>query len=109
MLFFVFFFQAEDGIRDESVTGVQTCALPIFDLVIMRLEGGYDLGIMHGVQDALEESGHRLTVFTTHENEDVERLWLRRLLDRSTDGVLLLLPYERVGITDSLVDHHIPF
>src|SRR5258706_2106028 len=26
----VFFFQAEDGIRDWSVTGVQTCALPIF-------------------------------------------------------------------------------
>src|SRR5437764_3157823 len=26
-----FFFQAEDGIRDTSVTGVQTCALPIFD------------------------------------------------------------------------------
>src|SRR5258706_524909 len=28
-LFPVFFFQAEDGIRDWSVTGVQTCALPI--------------------------------------------------------------------------------
>src|SRR2546429_3727413 len=27
---FVFFFQAEDGIRDVAVTGVQTCALPIF-------------------------------------------------------------------------------
>src|SRR5260370_32751721 len=27
---FFFFFQAEDGIRDSSVTGVQTCALPIF-------------------------------------------------------------------------------
>src|SRR6266481_5062449 len=27
---FVFFFQAEDGIRDGTVTGVQTCALPIF-------------------------------------------------------------------------------
>src|SRR5437763_17089471 len=26
---FFFFFQAEDGIRDTSVTGVQTCALPI--------------------------------------------------------------------------------
>src|SRR5207248_7746270 len=25
----VFFFQAEDGIRDRTVTGVQTCALPI--------------------------------------------------------------------------------
>src|SRR5262249_60111307 len=28
----VFFFQAEDGIRDWSVTGVQTCALPILEL-----------------------------------------------------------------------------
>src|SRR5882762_11001034 len=28
-MFFFFFFQAEDGIRDSSVTGVQTCALPI--------------------------------------------------------------------------------
>src|SRR5256886_9843010 len=27
---FVFFFQAEDGIRDLTVTGVQTCALPIY-------------------------------------------------------------------------------
>src|SRR2546425_8912093 len=27
-----FFFQAEDGIRDKLVTGVQTCALPIFVL-----------------------------------------------------------------------------
>src|SRR5207245_6351103 len=28
-VFFFFFFQAEDGIRDATVTGVQTCALPI--------------------------------------------------------------------------------
>src|SRR4051795_9195397 len=31
-----FFFQAEDGIRDESVTGVQTCALPIYDTAYER-------------------------------------------------------------------------
>src|SRR5207302_7484089 len=29
---FFFFFQAEDGIRDFHVTGVQTCALPIYKL-----------------------------------------------------------------------------
>src|SRR5438876_5531823 len=29
LFFFFFFFQAEDGIRDGRVTGVQTCALPI--------------------------------------------------------------------------------
>src|SRR5256886_13322665 len=36
MLFF--FFQAEDGIRDLTVTGVQTCALPIF--VELPIRGG---------------------------------------------------------------------
>src|SRR5256885_4036337 len=33
---FFFFFQAEDGIRDYKVTGVQTCALPIFILSFWR-------------------------------------------------------------------------
>src|SRR5207249_7669311 len=30
LIFILFFFQAEDGIRDRNVTGVQTCALPIW-------------------------------------------------------------------------------
>src|SRR5207245_4582359 len=30
---FFLFFQAEDGIRDATVTGVQTCALPIWELL----------------------------------------------------------------------------
>src|SRR5438270_8913246 len=30
--YFFFFFQAEDGIRDLTVTGVQTCALPISNI-----------------------------------------------------------------------------
>src|SRR2546430_5996311 len=30
IIFLFFFFQAEDGIRDLTVTGVQTCALPIY-------------------------------------------------------------------------------
>src|SRR5699024_11832060 len=44
-LFFVFivFFQAEDGIRDRNVTGVQTCALPISgydEISLMSLSSG---------------------------------------------------------------------
>src|SRR5699024_11612726 len=35
LFYAVFFFQAEDGIRDRNVTGVQTCALPI-SLVLSR-------------------------------------------------------------------------
>src|SRR5205807_5289618 len=33
----IFFFQAEDGIRDYKVTGVQTCALPICDAAAAAL------------------------------------------------------------------------
>src|SRR5260221_2998677 len=32
MFLYFFFFQAEDGIRDHCVTGVQTCALPIYQI-----------------------------------------------------------------------------
>src|SRR3712207_7589419 len=38
--YFFFFFQAEDGIRDIGVTGVQTCALPIWDCSVPRPEHG---------------------------------------------------------------------
>src|SRR5258708_7705066 len=46
----VFFFQAEDGIRDDLVTGVQTCALPIFSPGLIDLHthvywGGTSLGV----------------------------------------------------------------
>src|SRR2546426_9001379 len=36
---YVFFFQAEDGIRDYKVTGVQTCALPICGYLAAFREG----------------------------------------------------------------------
>src|SRR5690606_37409484 len=50
----VFFFQAEDGIRDFHVTGVQTCALPICDLSMegrmticnMSIEAGARAGLI---------------------------------------------------------------
>src|SRR5690606_39752906 len=38
-LYQIFFFQAEDGIRDFHVTGVQTCALPICELGGVPLAG----------------------------------------------------------------------
>src|SRR5260370_13902241 len=40
--FYFFFFQAEDGIRDSSVTGVQTCALPISAALVPARHFGVD-------------------------------------------------------------------
>src|SRR5690606_39838152 len=63
-----FFFQAEDGIRDFHVTGVQTCALPIsgfrntsfdelrdayFEQVRGLIEGGVDIILIETIFDTL--------------------------------------------------------
>src|SRR5687767_7293194 len=45
---FFFFFQAEDGIRDKLVTGVQTCALPIL------VPGASVVAVNLGTQDTYE-------------------------------------------------------
>src|SRR5690606_40341671 len=44
--FLFFFFQAEDGIRDFHVTGVQTCALPILILVWLIASRGLRAGLV---------------------------------------------------------------
>src|SRR2546422_10231755 len=56
--FFFFFFQAEDGIRDVAVTGVQTCALPILkgkarELHLGNLDARRDWGFAGDYVDAM--------------------------------------------------------
>src|SRR3712207_8557029 len=50
----VFFFQAEDGIRDIGVTGVQTCALPILN----KFGLGYALDSWDGILNHLKQRGY---------------------------------------------------
>src|SRR5688500_20180854 len=65
-----FFFQAEDGIRDYKVTGVQTCALPIFGAV----NGALNLDV---ALQALERTGRGRRLSTprvsTQNNRSEER------------------------------------
>src|SRR5688572_31714196 len=53
VLVFFFFFQAEDGIRDLTVTGVQTCALPIsrakVRMTALSDHDGFEAGFVCGV------------------------------------------------------------
>src|SRR5437016_11609340 len=56
--FFFFFFQAEDGIRDWSVTGVQTCALPIYPQVL-REERKVDCPENYLFRNYLRHSSHK--------------------------------------------------
>src|SRR5699024_11870027 len=58
---FFFFFQAEDGIRDRNVTGVQTCALPIL-VHMTTVHHPYDPRIYHKQCKSLENAGFDVTL-----------------------------------------------
>src|SRR5258708_39791507 len=56
-----FFFQAEDGIRDDLVTGVQTCALPIYPRLRLARRPPEELGeepVRHGEAVVVREVLH---------------------------------------------------
>src|SRR2546430_12538220 len=76
MFFFVFFFfQAEDGIRDLTVTGVQTCALPI-SFLTMAIGAGLTSAIMNPMHLEIVKACMAADVMMGHD-PDCAR-WIRR-------------------------------
>src|SRR5699024_11686665 len=61
----IFFFQAEDGIRDRNVTGVQTCALPIYDST-KEPRSSDVFSSMYTEVDVLESVGNRTDYTKPH-------------------------------------------
>src|SRR5258708_20669282 len=63
-----FFFQAEDGIRDDLVTGVQTCALPIYSFHPETTSAQY-----HPAPDSSVQRFHRPDSAIRHQQRSEER------------------------------------
>ena len=62
-----FFFQAEDGIRDSPVTGVQTCALPIFKVDLLeRIDAAADPSVVI----SSSTSGYNMTDLQVNRSEE---------------------------------------
>src|SRR2546425_7414148 len=89
--FFFFFFQAEDGIRDKLVTGVQTCALPI------SLPQGGKIMVFVGTLDAANAQQRYQGLKETLQGSNIQ------ILDVRTDNA------DRVraksNAADALVNH----
>src|SRR6266536_5065162 len=82
-MFHFFFFQAEDGIRDPLVTGVQTCALPI---LLERIGGDPpDAGLRAAQLRALVEGGFEFG-FHTRRHPVLPNVTDAELSDAMTEG-----------------------
>src|SRR6266567_349837 len=80
-MFFFFFFQAEDGIRDLTVTGVQTCALPISARACLTLLSGRRHRVYGGVA-VMTPSGE------TASRRVVSHVSMKRLSEAELDAYL---------------------
>src|SRR5690606_28803976 len=100
-----FFFQAEDGIRDFHVTGVQTCALPIFGFPIENKRELEEAARAEGVDFVLlftEEERWRFAEGMSGAELINEIMRIGAEL-RSYDAVILLGSDMRIGLMESLI------
>src|SRR5690348_7775196 len=111
-LFFFFFFQAEDGIRDRRVTGVQTCALPIYLALYrtVRMLPVLDVTLTYNTGAAFsflaEASGWQKWLFAGLAVAVAAgiTLWLRRLNGRTKWMLCLSLTLIMGGALGNLID-----
>src|SRR2546426_5091444 len=78
-IFFFFFFQAEDGIRDYKVTGVQTCALPICFVVPKLFDPKFHRWLLDAFDKRIQADYGVEAVVTA---EDVEQMLSQRSEER---------------------------
>src|SRR6476620_80420 len=92
-----FFFQAEDGIRDIGVTGVQTCALPIFVDIGDVLHDVHYVQNVTDVDDPLFERANR-------DGEDWVVLGMREtaLFREDMEALRVIPPRDYIGAVESI-------
>src|SRR5258708_19503742 len=119
MLVFFFFFQAEDGIRDDLVTGVQTCALPIYRSLVGRVSLRYNrsmiqivdygMGNLRSVQKAFERLSVPAAICTRpNEIADCNKLILPGV-GAFRDAIPQLRPQEFVAPINAPIPARNPF
>src|SRR3989337_3524517 len=87
---FVFFFQAEDGMRDATVTGVQTCALPIWLIIAAACLHDPGVIIVDEPMVGLDPNGIRM----------VKEL----LKDKAREGTTVFMSTHSLGIAEDICD-----
>ena len=79
------------------------------DLIVPILDSDYILEVIRGIEDTVSNTSIRLVLSSTHDDMHLERKWVARITDSSTDGALLLLPRGGSPYLGYLREHAIPF
>src|SRR5207248_4950628 len=99
-----FFFQAEDGIRDRTVTGVQTCALPIFEV---SSDGGREWDALPGAALQVSPSPYGWVKFNVHylllPGLDEERSYIVRAIDAAGNEQPVAPRWNALGYANNAV------
>lgn len=81
----------------------------LVDLVVLRLDSPYIFEIIAGVEEGLARAGLRMALTVTHDKLQRERRWLETVVDRATDGAILVLAHGQSDRLDALARHEVPF
>ncbi len=94
-------------VRNRAARALRQGKTGLVDLVVPRLDDEYFLLILQGVEQRLKEAGMRLVLTSTQYQTEQEARWVETVTDRSTDGVLLVLPSDEA--IARLEERRVPF
>lgn len=79
-------------VRNRAARALRKGKTGLVDLVVPRLDDDYFLPILQSTEQVLKNVGVRLVLTSTHYATNEEFQWIDTVTDRSTDGILLVLP-----------------
>lgn len=94
-------------VRNRAARALRRGKTGLVDLVVPRLDDDYFLPIVQSAEQVLKEAGVRLVLTSTHYETDQELQWIETVTDRSTDGILLVLPSDEA--VEKLSQQEVPF
>jgi Transcriptional regulators len=94
-------------VRNRAARALRKGKTGLVDVVVPGLDDDYFLPIFQSAEHVLKEAGVRMVLTATHYETNEEFQWMETVTDRSTDGILLVLPSDEA--IRNLSQHKVPF
>lgn len=94
-------------VRQRAARALNKSRIGMIDLIVPRLDDDYFVPIIEGVAQVFYASGIRVLLTSTQYETDQELRWVDTLTERSTDGLLLVMPSE--AALQRLARYSVPF